>query len=810
MKQVYYCRYEPGRGLAAGAGPQPRAASPGVPLERLQAARLFAGASPPAGFADPPERLALFDTPLGRILAHSAGTGDDRFTHLLLEVPDSLDADHAARTWASPLWRRRDEPGGTDLPDLPFPPVADAITDESLWLFLADERNRRLVSFALSALVQKADKVIIAAPPATVARVVHAVGRAAPQSLLDELTFSTFEAVPLASPARIVGTCWPDTQTCDLPATAYGPGFASINTFNDRASESAGDSPFAAFAVGSLAEGRIERLDEFRATWQQVNVRDHTLLDLVYRVHAGESTLTATDARQALQHAGLTNWLVARPGTVEQLLDLALADVEFASGPFARAVLALRGNADVLRRLTDRAVDAGFAALRAGDVATAAIALETILPTVAPAKTTNIWAEALIRLPEPAALKWPARKFLLPRLAAPGACSSDELAPWLHVDARHLAEGLTLGLPATCQSQLADAALDADPPAEVAVAALAAHPRLAVTAVAALAERHGLPRARAALAGLFRAAPQENWLSRLTCSASELPPGLLGAAVELALDHGQARPGELIRAHGADLPELLSDTPGLARLAAAFLADPPPDLIDNAAALGFLAQLGSMVQVSDTTKARAAAIRRIHDFLREPVLADEELKSLAAAWSVEPRVVPAEVRGRVVRAVVDALTREAGSAEAQARLETVLARLGPVLADSPANLFRELTAALTARKSVWRAREMPAALMAVSLGAAEDPVLAATLDGLDGDAYALAVSACQRSGRHIREFDRRSALWPRPARMQWKFLARAVRPYTTRGLARDAAIFLTGAVLAVASAIVAGRIQAGG
>jgi hypothetical protein len=810
MKQVFYCRYEPGRGLAAGAGPQPRAASPGVPLERLQAARLFAGAAPPTGFAEPPERLALFDTPLGRILAHSAGAGDDRFTHLLLDVPDTLDADHAARTWASPLWRRRDEPGGTDLPDLPFPPVADAITDESLWLFLADDRNRRVVRFALSALVRGNDKIIIAAPPETVARVVHAVGRAAPQSLLDELTFSTFEPAPLASPARIVGTCWPDPQKGDLPAAAYGAGFAGINTFNERTGDGAGDSPFAAFAVSSLAEGRPERLDEFRTTWQQLGVRDHRLLDLVYRVHAGETALTAEDARRALQHAGLTNWLVARPGTVEQLLDLALADAEFAGGPFARAVLALRGNADVLRRLTGRALDAGFAALRSGDVRTATTALETILPTVAPAKTTDVWAEALNRLPEPGALKWPARKFLLPRLAAPGVCSRDELAPWLHVDPQHLAEALALGLPPACQSELADAALNADPPADAAIAALAAHPRLAVTAVASLAERGGLPRARAALAGLFRAAPQENWLSRLTCSAAELPPGLLGAAVELALDHGQARPGELIRAHGADLPELLSDTPGLARLAAAFLADPPADLIDNAAALGFLAQLDGMAQVTGATKARAAAVRRIHAFLREPVLAEDDLKSLAAAWTVEPRVVPAEVRGRVVRAVVDALTREAGSAEAQARLEAVLARLGPVLADSPANLFRELTAALTARRAVWRAREMPAALMAVSLGAAEDPVLAATLDGLDGDAYALAVSACQRSGRHIREFDRRSALWPRPARMQWKFLARAVRPYTTRGLARDAAIFLTGAVLAVASAVVAGRIQAGG
>jgi len=810
MKQVFYCRYEPGRGLAAGAGPQPRAASPGVPLERLQAARMFAGAAPPAGFAEAPERLALLDTPLGRVLTHSAGAGDDRFTHLLLDVPDTLDADHAARTWASPLWRRRDEPGGTDLPDLPFPPVADTINDESLWLFLADERNRRLVRFALAALVQGNDKVIIAAPPETVARVVHAVGRAVPQSLLDELTFSTYEADPLVSPARVVGTCWPDAQNCDLSAAAYGPGFASINTFTDRASETVGDSQFAAFAVSSLAEGHAERLDEFRTTWQQLNVRDHRLLDLVYRVHAGEATLTAADAKSALQHAGLTNWLVARPGTVEQLLDLALADAEFAAGPFARAVLALRGNGDVLRRLTDRALEAGFDALRKGDVSTAATALETILPTVAPAKTPNVWAEAMARLPEPAALKWPARRFLLPRLAAPGVSAREMLAPWLQVEPQHLADALSLGLSPACQTELADAALNADPPADAAVAALAAHPRLAVKAVAALAERAGLPRARAALAGLFRAAPQENWLSRLTCSASELPPGLLGAAVELALDHGQARPGELIRAHGADLPELLSDTPGLARLAAAFLAEPPPDLIDNTAALGFLAQLENKSQVSEATKARAAAARRIHDFLREPVLGEDDLRSLAAAWTLEPRVVPAEVRGRVVRALVDALTREAGSTEAQARLEAVLARLGPVLADSPANLFRELTAALTARKSVWRAREMPAALMAVSLGAAEDPVLSATLDGLDGDAYALAVSACQRSGRYIREFDRRSALWPRPARMQWKFLARAVRPYTARGLARDAAIFLTGAVLAVASAVVAGRLPAGG
>src|SRR4051812_4966883 len=97
MKQVYYCRCEPGRGLVAGVGPQPRAASAGVPLDRLNAARAFAAAGP-TGFDEPPIRLALLDTPRGRVLCHAAGAGDEAFTHLLLDVPDTLDADHAVCT----------------------------------------------------------------------------------------------------------------------------------------------------------------------------------------------------------------------------------------------------------------------------------------------------------------------------------------------------------------------------------------------------------------------------------------------------------------------------------------------------------------------------------------------------------------------------------------------------------------------------------------------------------------------------------------------------------------------------------------
>ena len=134
--------------LAAGPlteRPTVRATSAGVSADQLQTALGFANyATPPARTGDgeialpSPVRLALLNTlTTGRVLTHTASTGNRYFAHTLLNVPATADAQLAIQTWGSPAWQRNDPDSAADLPELPYLPVADILDDDALKAWLA-------------------------------------------------------------------------------------------------------------------------------------------------------------------------------------------------------------------------------------------------------------------------------------------------------------------------------------------------------------------------------------------------------------------------------------------------------------------------------------------------------------------------------------------------------------------------------------------------------------------------------------------------------------------------------------------------
>src|SRR5205814_1729455 len=119
---------------------------------------------------------------------------------------------------------------------------------------------------------------------------------------------------------------------------------------------------------------------------------------------------------------------------------------------FAGAIPAMRCHADLLPRLAARTQAAGLAALSAGDIARASTALEFVLPALDPNKAVDVWDEVVTKIANPAELSWEVRRFLLPRVArsrsASGQDTHEQIVPWFHVETEHLAEALTLELPA--------------------------------------------------------------------------------------------------------------------------------------------------------------------------------------------------------------------------------------------------------------------------------------------------------------------------------------------------------------------------
>ena len=499
-----------------------------MPAEALHLALNHAGYAAPHRNGDAPRplpvRLALLNTPQGRVLTHTTPNGSNFFAHTLLNVPPSADAQLAIQTWGSPLWQKHEPDTAAELPELPYLPVADVLDDAVLKDWLATPACQELLEFTLAALLSTPPhaRVFLAAPADGVAKVVYAVTRVLPPGMLDAFTFSTYESDPLGCAARLVGhdpgPAADGEATPDLPASCYEPPHAAYNLGNGRRTPTA-DVPFAAFAVKAAAAGEYGPLDEVKSTWERLGLKDARQFDLVFRLTRGTGTLTKDEAAETLQHAPLASWISARADVLQQFLEWALDDRAFATASLTRAVQALRQKPDVLAKLAQTVREAGVKALKANQRDRAATALEVVLPMVAPTKANGIWGELIATLAEPDALAWETRGYLLPKFVRfkqqQGVTGVDAgLAKWLAAPADKLADLLALDLPKPYHLAAARAALLRDgEPTPALAATLARHPALALTLLQPA--EAGEERAGKLFDALLAEAPQHPWLEDL-------------------------------------------------------------------------------------------------------------------------------------------------------------------------------------------------------------------------------------------------------------------------------------------------------
>jgi hypothetical protein len=783
-----------------------RASSVGVRPDELQAALSLANYAPPPVSAERPlpVRLALLNTTAGRVLTHITPNGGTYFAHTLLNVPAIADPQLAIQTWGSPFWQRHEPEGAADLPELPYLPVADVLDDDTLRDWLANPARREMLEFVLTALLgtSASTRIFLAALAEDVARLVYAVTRVLPPGLLDDFTFSTYEPDPLTSAARLVGFD-PGSAEGDLPAGCYTCG-AAFNPATGRRTTVQADVPFAAFAASSLFRGEYAPLDELKATWQRLGLKkEFRQFDLVFRMARGTGVLTKEEAAQALQHPPLAAWLAARLDALNQFLEWALEDREFATASFSWAVQALRQKPDLAARLGQAVRDLGLKALLAGDLARTANALEVVLPMAAPAKAGAVWGELIGHVPDPSQLSWEMRWYLLPRFVRfkyqQGVTGVDPaLAGWLEVPAERLGELLALDLPRNYQLASVRACMRREgEPSAVLAQALARRQGLTLALLQPAESSGDSEKLVKLFEALLSEAPSQPWFEELLARASDYPAGLLNRFFEVTLSAGKVDADRVIRTQGSRLLEIFAGQTGLDRLGTQLLANPPADLLRNQALLDFLGKLRAERQLSEALAARIAAVQSIRTFLEAPTFDPAPMAAAATALAVMPPVVPPSGKGEVLAALADQLRKRARSDGLQADLEATLVHFGSVLANAPPDLYDALLRGLRERTDFGKDASLVHAFLAVALGATQTTELAGKLDGLDGQAFAVAAEAAKRGGKRLLDqVGRRTEDWPKSARSQWAFLREAVRPRGLRGALRDGGLVLAGAVAA--------------
>jgi hypothetical protein len=808
MKQVYAVGSLTRNGTSGRASGL--AHSTGVRPEDLRLALSTAGYSPPPASENRPlpVRLALLQVgPAGRVLTHVTPNGGSYFAHSLLNVPPTADAQLVIQTWGSPVWQRHEPDTTGDLPEMAYLPVADVLDDAVLKNWLADDRHREMLEFVFTALLgtPPTSSIVLAAPAQDVATMVYAVTRTLPLALLEEFTFSTYESDPAVCPARLVGH---ETGAADreLPVSCYDPGRVAFNPQTGRRSEVPAVGAFPAFAVAALADGTTTSLDELKAAWQRLGLREVRHLDLVFRLTRGAEPPTREETADALRHPPLAEWLADRAEVRERVLDWALADRDFATESLGRLVQGLRLQPATLAGLGRTVREQAVQAIRTGDRERAETALEVVLPLTVPAKAHTVWGELIAELGKPAELTGEIRNYLLPRLVRfkhqQGSTRVDAtLTAWLDVPSERLGAWLDLDLPRAYQVEASRSCLKRE--AELSptlIQTLAARPALTL---ALLRPEEGVTTARVLLLfdALLAQDPQTPWFEKILTHADDFPSELLNRFFESALAAGRVDVDRVVRTGGVRLAELFRGQSGLERVGLQFLADPPADLLRSDAVLEFLRRLNEDDRLATELKSRVAAVLAVRSYLDRPGFEAEAMTATASALSLTPPVVPPATRGELFTALANALVVRADEDSLQSDLETALIQFGPVLANDPADLFENLLRELRGRIDLRRHPNFVAVVLAVALGAVKSPELTGKLDGLDGHAFAVAADAGKQGGnRLLNRIDRLTQSWPRSARAQWGFLLPAVRPPGLKRLLRDTGFFLGGAAVATTAA----------
>jgi hypothetical protein len=749
-----------------------------------------------------PIRLSFLTTPdAGRVLTHVVPNGGTAYSHSLINVPAGTDAHTAIQTWGSPHWQRHEPSDGHTLPDLSFLPVADVLDDESLKVWLAEPSHRDMLEYVFTALLTAPTdaRIVLAAPAGDVALVVYAVTRAFPTSLTDDLTFSTYEADPLACKARIIGRD-PGRAGWDLPDACYRDGVYGYNPTSGRKALLPRDVGFAAFALQSLASGDVAQLDELRGTWQRLGLTDHAPFDLIDRIARDSGELAKYEIASAVQTPSVAVWISSRPIAVNQITEWALDDREFATGTFPKIVQAIRQRPKDLADLAQQIKQAGFDAVTAGDVNRVGNAFDVIFPLAAPAKAAGIWTELLAKFADPAKLDWPMRWHLLPRLIRSRNQSggSHDFSKWLDVPVEKLGELLALEIPKPLTLQAVRRTVERSESSDADMAkvarALAANPELART-VLQTSDESELDRSAKLFDALLDAAPEQPWFEELVGHASDYPAPLLNRFFESELARERVDADRVVRTHGDSLLTLFAGRSGLNTLGLRFLGNPPTDLLNNAGLLGFLSKLKEQESTGEELKSRIAAVETVRGYLDKPTFDADAMKAVAASLELNPTPLPATAKTEAFRAIARELTARADADTFPADLEAAMIHLGPVLAKGPSDLFQDLLREFRQSPSFATHHNQVSSTLAVALGAVKSPELSGQLEGLEPDAFAIASDAAKSRKRAILDaIEKRSEEWSKEARAKWGFLREAVRPPQTR-YGRDAFCIAFGAAL---------------
>ena len=579
MKQLYHTSCKKGQSVSGNSGFQVRAVTDGVPDGRARAMLPFVGYEIPLAELDrtrlpeaAPVRLALFEAPnAGRIIVHGVYVGPDPttgrdgnyFSHLLCDVPDTVDAAQVLSTWGSEFWRTRDDDDiGTKLDDIQSLPSDGRLNEDRLTGLLQESRNQDMFRFLLDAWLALPDdgRIFLAADATDIATCLWGLTRCLPEVLWKDLTFSTYEKNPLTSYARVVGAWWGNTQVRDLPHACYRGKSLGFNRFTERPpSPLPRELAYSNFIVRSCAAGTFHAIDDFHTHVTPDILVNPLNLDLLCRLLHEPSSMTTEELQAATEVPQLRACVLDHPSAISRLTRVAIVDSRYAAGGFRDLLDELGQDPERLDQVSKAAVESAHAAALDDNVQLLQGFFEGFLPTVRNALQDELAQQALEGLETPAELPAQAYDYLLPRAVRwfSAQRADEQVDLWLAVSADKLQRVLARDLDQVVKVRACMTCLSGSPEDATALSkAIGRHAQLVIPVMKEVMQTPTLGEGCAAklFCDVLSGEPSQALGRELLARGGQLPPRMFDTCFRASLEAGLVTPRDVAANHAHKLP----------------------------------------------------------------------------------------------------------------------------------------------------------------------------------------------------------------------------------------------------------------
>jgi hypothetical protein len=831
MKQLYFTSCLAGRSLSGQSGFKVRAVSSGIDSTRIDAAVKFTGyelhssvAANESTVRVAPIRLALIDTPeIGRIFLRSCYVGKDPvtgrfanfFTHLLLDVPESIDGPQAIGCWGSPFWRSVDGDFGLDLPEVREVPRVNELNEETLAGFLGDELSRRMLTFALAAFLNGTGRIYLAAPAEEVALCAYGITRLAPTQSAGKLTFSTYESKPLTSYARLVGTCWPATSVAELPSSCYLGSGCGFNRFSGKQTPLETAGTYAEFAVNSASRSDWSRIDGVRNVVSKLGDVSGELLEAVLRIETGNADVPRDVIARLFDDPARSKWAVSRPRMIEQIVEQSAEDQAFGRKALGQVLATLSDDATNRSKLILAIAQRVAELAREPDDAKARNLLEATLTAVGPNESA-VRHHVFDAVGMPDALSWEMFAYLLrhlPRADSSSGCPANlELRRlWLTPPADRIGPLLALDLPEADRIFACVETIRNDRQAwPQLVQALGAHRSLAFSVLDRLSSD---TKSLSDTIRFFEAMTTEKdanaWLDAMFQRSSKQPTPLLKPCLRGALARGVLDVELLIETHGEGMVPLL-DGEDLTRIVDQCLTAQS----SGAATLAFLEKAAGSAAIDESRRQRIRSRASLESFLARPTLELSALSRVAEAVRGLPIDQRKAQETKILKLVVAELFRVPRKQDAGIAFEHAIEALATMDASGASEIYFRLSQELRRtfrapwRWKLWQRPDLLSAMMGVALGNFRTASLGRlmfrldlkTKEDLEYEAHDLAWLVARRGGpKALNALDRRIVAdsWTQAAIDKWRRFRPRPDDEPPRNLIEDLIPVLGGALIMI-------------